>query len=251
MNVDGLQEYPDASHVAAHAALLAASIGETSTPPVSQPGLANNFVSVVTGPLFTSRSEFHLQSQISWLMPRTTDTDAFAAAVTHWRNTAPFHGIPFRANLKWDEIQHVLKTLGATKRIAVTVLPICKTARDPAILLIGVDPVVLATAVNCSSKVADDWEPELPGTLAGPKPTYGKFGYVFKWSDVTRPSKNYQASATVYPPSFRPSLYTVPSSVPVHFLLVPSYSHSHNEFAPGNEVLPIPFAFHIVTFPFR
>ena len=216
--MNGLQEYPDASHVSAHAALLAESIGETSTPPVSQPGLANEFVSVVTGPLFTPRSEFHLQSQISWLMPRTTDTDAFAAAVTYWRNTAPFHGIPFRANLQWDEIQHVLKTLGATKRIAVTVLPICKTARDPAILLIGVDPVVLATAVNCSSKVADDWQPELPGTLAGPKPTYGKFGYVFKWSDIARPSKNYQASATPYLPSFRPSLFTVPFSVPTIFV---------------------------------
>jgi hypothetical protein len=126
VNVDGLQECPDASHVAARAALLAAAIGETSTPPASQPGLANNFVSVVTGPLFTSRSEFHLQSQISWLMPRTTDTDAFAAAVTCWRNTAPFHGIPFRANLKWDEIQHVLKLLELRSELPLRCCPCLK-----------------------------------------------------------------------------------------------------------------------------
>jgi hypothetical protein len=200
VDANGLRKYPDAADVAAHAKLIAVSIGETSTPPRCQPGLANEFVSVVTGPLFTSRSEFHLQSQMTWLMPRTSDAEACAAAVAHWRNTAPFHGIPFRANLTKDEIQLALQTLGATKRIAVTVLPTRKMDREPAILLIGVDPVVLATAVNCSSMVGDDWKPELPGALAGPKPTHGKFGYVFKWSDIAHPSKNYEASAKPFQP---------------------------------------------------
>lgn len=195
VDANGLRQLPDATDVAAHAKLIAASIGETSTPPRCQPGLANEFVSVVTGPLFSSRSEFHLQSQMNWLMPRSDEEEAYAAAVTYWRNTAPFHGIPFRANLTNDEVQLVLQALGAKKRIAVTVLPIPKTPRDPAILLIGVDPVVLATAVNASYPVGDDWKPELPGTLGRAKPTYGKFGYVFKWSDDDKPSKKYEASA--------------------------------------------------------
>ena len=102
---NGKRVYPDASECAKHAGILASRMEEGTIRPTACPGLANDIVSVVTGLLYDERDHFHLQVQASCIVPTRNEVSAFAEATTHWKATAPFNGIPFRANLTPKEIQ--------------------------------------------------------------------------------------------------------------------------------------------------
>ena len=179
----GKRVYPDASECAKHAGILASGMDEGTIRPTACPGLANDIVSVVTGLLYDERDHFHLQVQASCIVPTRDEVPAFAEATTYWKATAPFYGIPFRANLTPKEIQLVLAAFAERTRIAVTVIEIPKMGKMPAVMLIGADPVSVATAINTAAEVPENWAPENKRQPARPKPTHGKFGYNFAWHD--------------------------------------------------------------------
>ena len=101
----GKRVYPDASECSKHAGIIASRMEEGTIRPTACPGLANDIVSVVTGLLCGERDHFHLQVQASCIVPTRMEAPAFEEATTHWKATAPFYGIPFRANLTPEEIQ--------------------------------------------------------------------------------------------------------------------------------------------------
>ena len=181
---NGKRVYPDASECAKHAGILASRMEEGTIRPTACPGLANDIVSVVTGLLYDERDHFHLQVQASCIVPTRNEVSAFAEATTCWKATAPFNGIPFRANLTPKEIQLVLAAFAERTRVAVTVIEIPKMGKMPAVMLIGADPVSVATAINTAAEVPENWEPENKRQPARPKPTHGKFGYNFSWHDT-------------------------------------------------------------------
>ena len=179
----GKRVYPDASECSKHAGIIASRMEEGTILPTACPGLANDIVSVVTGLLFDERDHFHLQVQASCIVPTRMEVAAFEEATTYWKATAPFYGIPFRANLTPEEIQLVLAAFAERTRVAVTVIEIPKVGKMPAVMLIGADPVSVATAINTAAEVPENWTPENKRQPARPKPTYGKFGYNFTWHE--------------------------------------------------------------------
>jgi hypothetical protein len=116
-------------------------------------------------------------------VPTRYEVGAFKAATTYWKATAPFYGIPFRADLTPGEIQSVLTAFAERTRIAVTVIDIPKVGAMPAVTLIGADPVSVATAINTAVVVPATWKPENKRQPARPKPNHGKFGYNFAWHE--------------------------------------------------------------------
>ena len=179
----GKRVYPDASECSKHAGIIASRMEEGTILPTACPGLANDIVSVVTGLLFDERDHFHLQVQASCIVPTRMEVPAFEEATTYWKATAPFYGIPFRANLTPEEIQLVLAAFAERTRVAVTVIEIPKVGKMPAVMLIGADPVSVATAINTAAEVPENWTPENKRQPARPKPTHGKFGYNFTWHE--------------------------------------------------------------------
>ena len=124
-----------------------------------------------------------MQVQASCIVPTRMEVAAFEEATTYWKATAPFYGIPFRANLTPEEIQLVLAAFAERTRVAVTVIEIPKVGKMPAVMLIGADPASVATAINTAAEVPENWTPENKRQPARPKPTHGKFGYNFTWHE--------------------------------------------------------------------
>ena len=239
----GKRVYPDATDVKAHAGILASRMESGTMQPTACPGLSNDIVSVVTGQLFDERDQFHLQVQASCIVPTRNEVAAFAEATAYWRATAPFYGIPFKADLTPEKIQIVLAAFAERLRIAVTVIDIPKMGVMPAVTLIGADPVSIATAINTAAEVEENWEPENKRLPARPKPTHGKFGYNFAWHN-----KQTEMSVSVIHPGLQDLLQEdseLHSFLEVRLVIAFPGSNLFNLFSHLSLVVysPAPFAF--------
>ena len=178
-NRDG--KYRDAEDVTAHANHLGTLL--------DIPALSNEFVTVVAGPLFEYTPEFHLRATKNFITPVPEEVTVHAEFTRYWRKTAPFHGVPFKAGITADQINMVLDTFGAERRIAVTVVKVKPSVtkegvKHPGVMLIGADPVVIASSINSAVAAPRKKKGKSSGQSRRVEPNYAKLGYKFARGEV-------------------------------------------------------------------
>lgn len=136
------------------------------------PGMfvSNAFVGVVAGSLFQTDPEFHLQASVSFRMPEIADATAYSEASAYWAMTAPFFGLPFKRGITDKQIFTIFSVLCGHQWIPLITVPIPSATGRPGIVLVGCDPVTIASAINTC--VDDTHSKEGEGR-------YAKFGYAY------------------------------------------------------------------------